>query len=455
VPPLRALRRDLGVPPASEWAAAASAAVAVVGLIHWQAGDPALANYILLAVGAVLGLLALLGYLLVRGAGWLQGQTSGVARLGLATLARHRGSTLLQVLGFGLGILALLLLAVVRLDLLRTWEQSLPEGTPNRFLVNVQPDQVEALRAFLAGNGVPEAELFPMIRGRLERINEREVRPEDYTEPRAERLAAREFNLSWAGGLQSDNRVVAGRWWGGQAEPGPAFSVERGLAETLGIRMGDRLTFRVAGQEVSAEVTSLRSVQWDSFNVNFFVIGTPGLLSGLPSTYVTSFYLPASQDSVTAELIRQFPTVTLLDVEAIMQQVRGIMDRGVMAVEYVFLFTLLAGVLVMYAGIHTNFEERMAATAVLRTLGARRRQLLVAVAVEFTALGLLSGLLASLFAEVTGEVLARELFGLDFAFNPVLWLTGVVGSAVGVGIAGTLATYPLLVRPPLRALRRA
>jgi len=454
VPPLRALRRDLGVPPASEWAAAASAAVAVVGLIHWQAGDPALANYILLAVGAVLGLLALLGYLLVRGAGWLQGQTSGVARLGLATLARHRGSTLLQVLGFGLGILALLLLAVVRLDLLRTWEQSLPEGTPNRFLVNVQPDQVEALRAFLAGNGVPEAELFPMIRGRLERINEREVRPEDYTEPRAERLAAREFNLSWAGGLQSDNRVVAGRWWGGQAEPGPAFSVERGLAETLGIRMGDRLTFRVAGQEVSAEVTSLRSVQWDSFNVNFFVIGTPGLISGLPSTYVTSFYLPASRDSVTAELIRQFPTVTLLDVEAIMQQVRGIMDRGVMAVEYVFLFTLLAGVLVMYAGIHTNFEERMAATAVLRTLGARRRQLLVAVAVEFTALGLLSGLLASLFAEVTGEVLARELFGLDFAFNPVLWLTGVVGSAVGVGIAGTLATYPLLVRPPLRALRR-
>ncbi len=137
-----------------------------------------------------------------------------------------------------------------------------------------------------------------------------------------------------------------------------------------------------------------------------------------------------------------------------MQQVRGIMDRGVMAVEYVFLFTLLAGVLVMYAGIHTNFEERMAATAVLRTLGARRSQLLVAVAVEFTALGLLSGLLASLFAEVTGEVLARELFGLDFAFNPVLWLTGVVGSAVGVGIAGTLATYPLLVRPPLRALRR-
>ncbi len=454
VPPLRALRRDLGTPPASEWVAVLIASTALLGLIYWQAGDRELAVTLMLGVAATLGLLGLLGYLLVLGAAWLQPRTSGVARLGLATLARRRGGTLLQILGFGVGILALLLLAIVRVDLLRTWQQSLPADAPNRFLVNIQPDQIQPLREFLAEQGVAGAEIMPMIRGRLLRVNEREVRPEDYADPRAERLAAREFNLSWATLLQNDNRILAGEWWGERPAPAPAFSVEKGLAETLGIRLGDRLTFSVVGTEISAPVTSLRTVQWDSFNVNFFVVGTPGLLAGLPATSITSFYLPPSRDAVTAKLIREFPNLTLLDVDAIMRQVRTLVDRGVLAVEYVFLFTVLAGVLVMVAGIHTHFEERMASIGTLRTLGARRNRLLVAVAVEFTALGLLSGLLASLFAEATGEVLARQLFGLAFELNPLLWVAGVLGSAVAVGLTGTLAVYPLLSRPPLRALSR-
>ncbi len=454
VPPLRALRQDLGSPPPSEWLAILAAAGSLVGLIYWQAGEVELASILVLAVAATLGALALMGYLLIRLIAWVQPRTRGVARLGLATLARRRGGTWLQVLGFGLGILALLLLAIVRVDLLQRWHETLPAEAPNRFLINIQPEQVAPLEGFLTQRGIGRVAFAPMIRGRLVRLNERELRPEDYPDPRAERLAAREFNLSWTRTLRPDNRVVAGHWWGEGPDPEPAFSVEAGLAQTLGIRLGDRLTFLVAGREISARVTSLRSVQWDSFNANFFVVGTSGLLADLPATAITSFYQPPHREGLTAELLRQFPNVTLLDVDALMVQVRGLIDRGVLAVEYVFLFTLAAGVLVMVAGIQGHIEERTAGIAILRTLGARRGRLLAAIGVEFGALGLLSGLLASLFAELTGKVLAEGLFGLPYQLNPELWLIGVLGSALAVGLAGTAAVYPLVRQPPVRALAR-
>ncbi len=235
----------------------------------------------------------------------------------------------------------------------------------------------------------------------------------------------------------------------------PQLSVEEGLARTLGLKLGDRLGFWVSGREIQAEITSLRQVQWDSFNVNFFVIAPRSLLGSEAATYVTSFHLPDEREALVADLVRKFPSVTLFDVDALIGQVRQVMDRGVMAVEYVFLFTLAAGILVMYAGIQASLEERRIEHGVLRTLGTRRKRLLGSLAVEFTAAGLLAGLLASVFAELTGFVLAHELFGLEFQLNPWLWLAGVAGSGLLIGLAGTLATYPLLVRPPLQTLRRA
>jgi putative ABC transport system permease protein len=196
-------------------------------------------------------------------------------------------------------------------------------------------------------------------------------------------------------------------------------------------------------------------VQWDSFNVNFFVIAPRSLLGDEVATYVTSFHLPDDREALIPDLIRGFPSVTLFDVDALIGQVRQVMDRGVMAVEYVFLFTLVAGMLVMYAGIQASLEERRTEHGVLRTLGTRRKRLLGSLAVEFAVSGLLAGLLASVFAELTGLVLARELFGLEFHFNPWLWVAGVAGSGLLIGLAGTLTTYPLLVRPPLQTLRRA
>ncbi len=454
VPPLRALRRDLGTPRASAALTLGAAGLALALLIVWQANDFALAWKLLAGVLGTLASLILVVLLLVRLAGRLAGRTRGVWRLGLAALARRPSGAVLQIAGFGIGILALLLLAVVRVDLLRTWQDSVPVGAPNYFLINVQPHEVAPLKSFLSESGIQQAELHPMIRGRLVRINARPVNPSAYDNPRAEQLATREFNLSYGEKLQPDNRLIAGEWWA-DAEAPPQFSVEQGIAETLGIRLNDELTFWVSGHEVSGPVTSLREVQWDSFNVNFFVIASPKLLGGETATFITSFHLPADREELIPELTRRFPSVTPLDVDAILKQVRQVIDRGVLAVEYVFLFTLAAGLLVMYAGIQASLEERRVEHGILRTLGAGRRALLGSLAVEFAAAGLLAGLLASVFAELTGWLLAEQLFELEFSFNPTLWVIGVFGSGLLIGLAGTLATYPLLIRPPLRTLGQA
>ncbi|AGA90345.1 putative ABC-type transport system involved in lysophospholipase L1 biosynthesis, permease component [Thioflavicoccus mobilis 8321] len=452
VPPLHVLRRDLGAPRLSAALALMTAAAAFALLVFWQAGDPQLAWKLLVGVAATLAALALLVAVMVRLGRVLSHRARGVWRLGLAALTRRPRAALLQITGFGLAILALLLLAVVRVDLMNAWQQSLPEGAPNRFLVNIQPDDVPALRAFLAEHQIDDSGLFPIIRGRLTAIDGRPVDPDAYEDGRARRLAAHEFNLTYADRPQSDNRIVAGRWWQGEDAP-PQLSVESGLAETLGIKLGDELSFWVSGREVSAPVTSLREVRWDSFNANFFVIVSPSLLGDEATTYLTSIYLAPAQERLIPELVRRFPSVTLFDVVAILDQVRRVIERAAWAVEYVFLFTLAAGLLVMYAGIQASVAERRAEHGVLRTLGAGRRKLLAGLAVEFTLAGVLAGLVAALAAEVTGFVMARQVFDLAFTVNPWLWAGGVLGSGLAIGLAGTLAAYPFLVHPPLPALR--
>lgn len=455
VTPLRVLRRDLGPTRGSALAAGGAALLALALLTLWQAQDARLAGWLLAGVAGAIASLAVSVLLLVRLAGGLTGRVRGIWRLGLAGLTRRPAGAVLHITGLGLGILALLLLAVVRVDLLQSWRDRLPPGAPNQFLINIQPADVAPLEAFLRESGLDIAALYPMIRGRLIAINGRPVEPSDYANPRAQRLAAREFNLSQGAELPRDNRILAGAWWTEGAAAPPQFSVEQGLAETLGITLGDEISFLVSGRPISARVTSLREVQWDSFNANFFVLSSPVLLAAEPATYITSFYLPPAREDLIPELVKRFPSVTLLDVNAILAQVRTVVDRGVMAVEYVFLFTLVAGLLVMFAGIQASLEERRQEHGILRTLGTGRRALLTSLAVEFCAAGLLAGLLASFFAELTGWLLADRLFGLEFGFNPRLWLIGVLGSGAFIGLAGTLATYPLLIRPPLKTLRAA
>ncbi len=454
VSPLRVLRRDLGPLEQRSLLLYGPAVLSVTLLLLWQAGDVRLALYVLAGVAGTLLTLSLAALALVKSLTLLRNRVGVAWRFGLANIARRGGSSVAQVAALGLGIMALLLLTLVRNDLLAGWQATLPASAPNRFLINIQPTEVAGIQDFLHVNGLAETRLFPMVRGRLMTLNDRPVGPENYTSSRAQRLVEREFNLSWADALQEDNRIVAGRWWQDGDRGEALISVEQGVAEELGIHLGDRVSFRIAGQMQAARVSSLRSVEWDSFRVNFFLLFPPGVIDNQPATWITSFHLPRERTALLSELIRAYPSVTVLDVEALLGKVREIMNRVVLAVEYVFLFTLAAGLVVLYAAIQATQDKRLYESAMLRTLGARKSVILKSLLAEFATLGLLAGLLAALGATILGYVLAQQLFGFIYAPNVWLWLTGAAVGVIGVGAAGLLGARAVLTQPPLRSLRQ-
>lgn len=453
VSPLRVLRRDLGPVDSRLLALYGPAVAATAALLVWQAGEWRLALYVCAGVAGTVVALSLAAWGLVKALNLLRGRVGVAWRFGLANIARRGPGSAAQVVALGLGLMALLMLTLVRTDLLTGWRASLPADAPNHFLINIQPGEVAAVRDFLRERGLNGVELFPMVRGRLIAIGGRPVGPDDYDNPRAKRLVEREFNLSWTDRLQEDNRIVAGRWWSAGEQDLGAASVEQGLAKDLGIALNDTLRFEVAGQTLEAKVTSLRSVEWDSFRANFFVVFPSGVLDAYPATWITSFHLPQDRKPLLAELVRQYPSVTVLDVEALMAKVREIMDRVIAAVEYVFLFTLLAGLVVLYAAIQATLDERRFESAVLRTLGARRTVVRESLLAEFATLGLLAGVLAAAAATLLGFILAHQVFEFPYRWNPwILVLGGGVG-ALGVGLAGLFGARSALAEPPWRGLR--
>jgi putative ABC transport system permease protein len=456
VPPLRVIRRDLGPLPV-RWFSVYGAALLAMGLLmFWQVRNASLTLIVLGVTLATLAALGLVAWLLVKGLGLLRAHAGLAWRFGLANIARRPNASIAQILAFGLGLMVLLMLLLVRGDLLAAWQKRLPPDAPNHFLINVLPNDVARLKEFLVHAGVggrDGPQVFPMVRGRLTHINDRPVAGTDYADDRARNLLEREFNLSWSTHLQEDNRVVAGAFWGAQAHGVRELSVEKGLAETLGIKLGDALSFRILDRDVRASVTSLRSVEWDSFRANFFVLAPPGVLEEFPATWITSFYLPPERKRVAGELVRAFPSVTVIDLEAIMTRVRGIMQRVDLSIEVVFVFTLLAGLMVLYATIQATQDVRLHETAILRALGASRARLIAGLLAEFALLGLLAGLLAAFAASAAGLVLAREVFHLSYTVNPLLWLIGPLVGALSIGLFGFLGTRRVLNVPPLATLR--
>ncbi len=452
VPALRVLRRELGLP-VRGISAYLSGILLLGALMIWQAGDLKLGAYIVAGTLAALAVLALMAWLLVQGLARLRTRVGVAWCFGLANIARRPASSVTQILAFGVGIMALLLLTLVRGDLLESWQQSLPREAPNRFIINIQAEQLPALRDFFARQEMPAPEFYPMVRGRLVSINDKPVSASDYKDQRAARLIEREFNLSWMERLPQDNRIIAGEWWPGAAAN--LLSVEDGIATTLGIKLGDMLTYNIAGETFTAQVTSLRKVDWDGFHVNFFVIATPDALGRYPASYITSFYLPDNRQALLGTLVKSFPNLTIIDVAAIMTQVRAIIERVTLAVEYVFGFTLLAGFVVLYAALQSTRDERLQDSALLRTLGASRRQLLAGLAAEFLLLGALAGLVAAAAASVLGYILAERVLHLPYVFNAWIWLTGLVAGGIGVAAAGVLGMLSAIRHPPLTMLRNA
>jgi putative ABC transport system permease protein len=454
VPALRVLRRDVGTPGQSALVAYGAGAAAIGALLVWQAGDARLGLIVLggFAAGIVLfGAVALAA--LHAGAG-LSGIAGPSWRYGLASLRRRARSNTVQIVALSLGLAAILLLTFTRGDLLDTWRAKTPPDAPNRFIVNIQPDQRAPLERFFAENGVAAPTTYPMVRGRYLALNGAPVDVDAYAD-RERRLVEREFNLSFMAERPGHNRQTAGAWFGAADLERGALSVEEGIARSLGWKLGDTLTWEVAGQRFSAPITGFRKLDWDSMRVNFFVIATPKLLEGFPASYVTSFHLPDAQASFVNRLAQRFPTMTVIDTSAILRQVQAMADKVIRAVQFVFLFALGAGVLVLYAALVATQDERVQEAAVMRALGASRAQVLAAQRAEFAALGLLAGLLAAVGATAIGYLIATRGLQFDYTVNPWVFLAGPLAGLACVGLNAWAGARAALSRPPILALREA
>lgn len=423
-------------------------------LLFVQANDVKLGLWLLLGLTGSAVILWSVSMMLVGSIKYVARHGNTAWRFGLINLTRRSKSSIIQVMAFGLGLMVLLLLTVVRGDLLRGWVEGLPADAPNRFVINIQPDQVSSVQSFLMTKGLDAVQLHPMVRGRLVKINDKPVGPEDYQDQRARNLVNREFNLSWAEELQQDNKIIVGRWWSKTDFGKQQLSMEEGIANTLGVSLGDTLTYDIAGNVFTAEVTSLRTVQWDSMRANFFVLAPPGVMEDYPASYITSFYLPGNRTQVLDELVSFFPNLTVIDIASILSQVRLIIERVSLAVEYVFGFTLAAGLTVMYAAIQSSLSERLKENAILRALGAKRRRLWVGLAAEFFTLGSLAGLVAALMASALGFAIARYVLELNYFSNPWLWISGMLLGGLGIGLAGVIGARKVLYSPPLAVLRQ-
>lgn len=452
-PPARVLRHDLEPPPASNLLLYAGALLALGALLWWLIRDLKLMLWIGLGATATTVLLMLAGWGLVSLTGRLRGRVGVAWRYGLANIARRGRDSVVQITAFGLSLMVLLLLGIVRNDLLEGWQATLPDEAPNHFLINIQPDETAPLREFFASQGVPAPDLVPLVRARLRAVNNDAVDGQYEPGSRAERFVNREANLSYSAALPPANRIVAGEFWSTTATAAEV-SVEEDFAKSLGLAIGDILSFDIAGERLSARVSSLRAVDWDSFQPNFFMLFTPSTLEGFPATFISSIYIDEAKRPLLLEMIKRFPSITSIDMEAILNQVRGVIDKAALAVKYVFGFTLLAGLMVLMAAIQTTRDERRYESAMLRTLGARKAVVFAGLASEFLVLGLLAGVLGAFGASLCGALLATQVFDLPLKINPLVWLVGLVAGMLLVGISGTLATRRAVSESPVTVLRK-
>ncbi|WP_296495088.1 FtsX-like permease family protein [Rhodoferax sp.] len=453
VPALRVIRRDVGgLKPAS---------LLVLGL-----GVAGFAALLLAASSDLkLGLIAVGGFaaatLLFAGLSWLAvkllravvNDATAPTAVVLATrqIAARPAFAVVQVSSLAVGLLALVLLVLLRTDLISSWRAASPPGAPNRFVINVMPEQGPAFTQALKNAGVTEFDWFPMIRGRLVAINGRNVSPDDYTDDRARRLVDREFNLSHSAAQPTQNVVVAGRW---QANEAGAISVEEGIAETLGVKLGDSLTFDVGGMQTVSKITSLRKVDWASMRANFFVMYPVDTLEGVPATYMSAFKAPETT-GFDNTLVRQFPNITSVNMTATIAQIQRVLDQVIGAVEFLFAFALAAGLVVLFAAVTATREERAREYAIMRAVGARASLLRQVQRIELAGVGLLAGFLASIVASAVGWALARFVFEFDWVVSLWVPLLGSLAGAVLALAAGWWGLREVLSRPVVQTLRNA
>ena len=481
VPPLRVLRRDVGALKPASLAVLGLGVAGFAALLLAVSSDLTLG---LIAVGGFAGaaaVFALLSWVAVKGLRRAVNEQTAPRWLVLATrqMSARPAYAVVQISSLAVGLLALVLLVLLRTDLISSWRAATPADAPNRFVINVMPDQGEAFRATLKDAGVTKMDWYPMFRGRLVAINGKPVNPNDFSDDRAQRLVDREFNLSHAAERPPHNEISAGRW---QPNEAGAVSVEQGLAETLGLKLGDRMTFDIAGTPAEGKITSLRKVDWASMHANFFVMFPLAEMPDMPITYIAAYRAPeiwpprasASRESLPPEgaratlgrpgggaagfdnaLVRQFPNITNVDMSATLAQVQRVLDQVIRAVEFLFGFTLMAGLIVLFAAVSATREERAREFAIMRAVGASSRLLGDVQRAELVGVGLLAGFLASAVAVGVGWAMARYAFEFNWTASPWVPLAGSAVGAVLALVAGWWGLRDVLRRPVVETLRRA
>jgi putative ABC transport system permease protein len=453
VPPLRVIRRDVGALKASSLTVLAAGTLGFMALLMAVSSDLKLGAIAVGGFACAIAVFAGLSWVAVKLLERAVPESRAPRWLVLATrqIAARPAFAVLQVSALAVGLLALMLLVLLRTDLISSWRSATPLDAPNRFVINLQPEQADGFKAALQAAGVARYDWYPMIRGRLTSINGRPVTAQTFTEERAIRLAEREFNLSHSLTLPAANQIVAGRW---VADEPDAISVEEGLAQQLGLKLGDRLRFDIAGQAKEGRISSLRKVDWGAMRVNFFVIFPQAQVTDVAVSYISAFHAPP-QAGFDNRLNRDFPNITNIDVSATLAQVQGVLDQVVRAVEFLFGFTLIAGLVVLFSAISATREARAREFAIMRALGAGSRLLGQVQRTELLGVGALAGLFASVAAMAVGWALAR--FAFEFNWNPSPWVpvAGTLAGALLALMAGWWSLRAVLRQPVLQTLRRA
>jgi len=449
VPPMRVLRRDVDADQVQRRGDYALGAISVFGLMWWYSGDLKLTGSVVAGLLLTVGLGFLLAQLLL-GSGRALGSAAGsVWRLGLANLRRRSSANALQMVIFAIAIMLMLVLVISRTALIEQWQAQLPEGTPNHFMLNIAPGDQEPLAGFLRDQGIEPQPQFPMTRGRIMAVNGT-VLAEDRRS--GEERRQREANFTHSAELPAANILLEGTWWSADTAE-EVVSLEQEFARGVGAELGDVLTIRVGADEFEARVASIRESDWQSMKPNFFVIFPPAMLERFPKTYLTSFFLPPEEKALLNSLLKQFPTVTVIELDIVIGEVRTIVERVGQAIELVLAVILLAGALVLVAGVQASVDIRLRESALLRAMGAGRGLLLGSLVIEFAVLGGFAGLLAVLGAEVAAWALQTQALDLDYQATPLVWPLGIVAGVLVIVVLGLLSCRRAVVVPPLVVLR--
>ncbi len=451
VAPLRVLRRDLTPLPASTWLVYGIFGLVVFGLLYLYSQDLKLTLIIGVGATALTASLGFLAWLCLKALPRQRGPM--VWRLAIANLHRHPKDALAQMVAFGLTLGAMVLILIVRNDLLDRWQAQLPEQAPNNFLINIQPHQVAPLTQFFNDRDIDYSSISPMIRGRLSQINGQEANEFIGEDSPGRRATRRELNLTYSAELSPDNRILQGQWWTPDDRGKSLISIEQEFADDIGVKLGDSMTFDFGDQTVTATIASMRSLDWGSFRPNFYVIFHPGNLDNLPANFITSFYLPDSESAALSELIQTFPTLTLLEIGPVLKELRSIIQQVTTAVEYVLVFVLLAGVLVVISALLSSLDERLREGSLLRVLGGRTKTIRQLLLIEFAVIGFLAGCLAIAVDEAVSFGLFHFLFDLPYQPSYYLWLWVPLAGMVMVASAGLAGTRKVVKQPPLTVFR--